>query len=258
MKKWFSFTLIGMFFIAVVIGLVIRTTYISIDYKNSNVLGEFYITRPIDNSFFDENNVSILVPSDDIMIKVYDENGNLIREELGKDSDLIEDAEAPELIAYGYGVYAIYEEIKNAKYVVRVRASGDMEFLGGHIMQSAEVLENYGTKTIDEGTKNKLVTSNEVQYEKDIAMKVNFMKKGDEYLVFANSIKANDNEELNIYRLADMSEIAYFNFEDKKNVICPEGTLYKDVCDNEFFAENQEVLRKITEFKKSVFEQYVN
>ena len=162
-------------------------------------------------------------------------------------------------------------ELPNAKYIVRVKAKGKVEHLFEANKEQVEVLEVYKGNDIHVGNdifilhgrfcfnikfKSSRVTSVELGF-------VNFMKKGDEYLVFLDqkAMTANPDDNNNYPLFGGFIIAPIFNYEDKENNLIKTSddnpyVPYKEVRQNEFFVRSNERLQKLENLKHNLIKKY--
>lgn len=159
----------------------------------------------------------------------------------------------------------IEEEIDNSKTVLIVRATGDIRFVCGNALQDVvveQVLANEMGYELNVGDEIKLIGQGRVSWE-DMAMEmgfVNFMSKDKEYLVFVGQeIHAKRETDGAVYELNDrIITFRQICLEDGEN-ICVPGEVYVNysrVSENEFFAEDEETVEMMKEFKEHILKKY--
>ena len=160
-----------------------------------------------------------------------------------------------------------------APIVLKVKAYGETDYLFGGRRQLVSVEKVFSGDNIKEGEDIYITSENWVVFRTEpdlVSMNtgfVNFMKKDNEYLVFlSKKINVMWDDNLSTYMTAYTTLTPIFNYESSENIILePDESLmssvgksvqYKTVKDNEFFALDEEALRKLNNFKERAMEKY--
>lgn len=170
----------------------------------------------------------------------------------------------------------IEESVLKSKNIFVGKATGNLKFVYENLIQEVVVTKNIsgvkglksgdkiwvtgcgGVRTgIDENSVKELdKTSIEMEY-------INFMQKGDEYLIFSQKKLASDlSLGKKVYILKDhVSPMMYLNLTNDKSYVCknyakgenaPMYVRYKEIKESEFFTNSQKVLDKIYKIKHNV------
>lgn len=151
--------------------------------------------------------------------------------------------------------------------ILRVQAEEKIEHLFQAGRQKVCIQEVYAGEGVEEGEEVYLFSDHwrlSLTGEPDSVERgfVNVMEVGAEYLVFVTGQVQGLDTAVPVFELYDDSFIApVFCYEDRDNVIIPVGeestyVSYKDVRNNEFFAETEEALQAWEELKEKMISAY--
>ena len=155
------------------------------------------------------------------------------------------------------------DNIKNdTKYVVKIKCTKEPEFDYQSLLEFGEVLEVFKGDGINVGDNITIYDARWSVSESGKHMNmwfVNFMKPGDEYLVYLTDKVESDMYD-DYYKVEAFVIPPIFNYEDKNDKVVNEKgndkAEYGKVKDFEFFAANEQVLDAWKEFKKKMMAEY--
>jgi hypothetical protein len=152
--------------------------------------------------------------------------------------------------------------LEESEYIIIVEATGKSENLFRTLKQEMKVISvckgnrNIIGKTID------LVDCGTGFFDKFNCFNgsfVNIMQKNNLYMVFMNTIKDKNANNLNLYTSSDIMGFPYFNLKNKNNIIPKKseaGIIYGEVKNNEFFVADKYSLQELQSFKMYIFDKY--
>lgn len=186
--------------------------------------------------------------------------------EQGSYMEQLQVAEIPEKLAIR-SCSEMALELPDAPIILRVRAEAEIEHLFQTGRQKVYIQEIYKGEGVKEGEEVYLFSDHwrlSLTGEPDSVERgfVNVMEVGTEYLVFITGQVQGLDVAAPAFKLYDDFLIApIFCYEDRDNVIVPTGkettyVSYKDVRNNEFFAETEEALQAWEELKEKMISAY--
>lgn len=187
---------------------------------------------------------------------------------ISKQADYLEHlqvAEMPEIIADNCCAQ-LRNVLPTMPFIFRVTVVGDIEHMFSIDRQKVRIEEIYEGSEGEIGEEIYLTSRRWFLYDRKYIERgyVNIMEPGHQYLVFlSEQINALDNE-TQVFRLYDESFFApVFCYSDFPRVVIrtngtPTYVPYKEVRENEFFAETDETMRKLYNLKEDLFALYPN
>jgi len=159
------------------------------------------------------------------------------------------------------------EDLPDAKIILRVKATEDIENLFQICRQKVCVQQVFTGEEISVGTEMYLISSRwklilNKRHQGIERGFVNVMKVGNEYLVFLTEQVEENYNDIPVYRLYDETVITpIFCYKNINNVIVPttgDSTYvpYIQVRDNEFFAKSDDALQIWSSFKELMLKKY--
>lgn len=143
--------------------------------------------------------------------------------------------------------------------VVEVEATGENQYVDGYLFQEIEYVKAIKGE-VDESklhTKKYLVGNGWTEGDRATSMGyVNYMKKGEHYIVFLNTIVDDYNNNSSVFAVnCDYIGLRYLNISTDYSYVCNEKgtqTEYKNVKNSEFFVNNEDTLKKLEDYKHEV------
>ncbi|MBO5056193.1 MAG: hypothetical protein J6C64_07560 [Lachnospiraceae bacterium] len=186
--------------------------------------------------------------------------------EQGNYMEQLQVAEIPEKLAIR-SCSELAEKLPDAPIILRVRAEEEIEHLFQTGRQKVHIQEVYAGESLKTGEEIYLFSEHwrlSLTGEPDSIERgfVNVMEVGTEYLVFAAGQVQGLDTAVPVFELYDDFLIApVFCYEDRDNVIVPVGeestyVPYRDVKNNEFFAETEKALLAWEELKEKMISAY--
>lgn len=160
----------------------------------------------------------------------------------------------------------IEEELSESKIIVVAEATGKKKYVYGNLKQEI-ILKKIvrGSLPIAIGEKTELVGNGWREYndKKELQIStgfINYLRKGDRYLIFCNDCVDDYSGKGKILRARqDSIAMRCLNLSREENYVCPEQgehTRYKNVKKSEFFTNDEETLQAMVELKKRLIKRF--
>lgn len=157
--------------------------------------------------------------------------------------------------------------LEESRMILEVEATGEREYVYGNLKQGIEIrrvvkgkkrdFKKRKTYLVGAGRVEEGNTFNDKPYDMVVGLGyVNYMQKGNRYLVFADKCFSDYNKKATMIEATEASVgLRYLNISRNESYIY-ETTLnqteYKNVKDSEFFANDKETLEKMLAAKKRI------